>query len=515
MLREIRAGAPPVLNGQPVEFLAMRANIAGATTSPATATTAATTPEAAEEAVLVPMVDIPSNTGRFFPIRTPVHRALVFASGFQGAMRVCAVPMTGPTDEGYGAVSAAVDLPGFVPRVARGGGGPLPFVHVDLDLAEQALARFRLGPQHALEYERLWAQSNMAALQSWLKASVLTPPGVTGPAVRKLVRTLLANTLARVAAEETAAEERRKMQATTSSSASSSASSPAAPAHDVSRALEEWAQRAHAELQDQLDAAFTGRQWRMLRWWKLFWRVDDVAALSQDMLAARFLPTAERELVYLAGRIEQARGSAPAYPQPVATTTVGAASTTAPSSPESVKATTTTTAAAAAVAAPTTTTTITPANAPKWPQHISFTRNYLSTSTIPALQALAQRLVAESYSAAAASASVGALAWATWSPYEAGAAAALGLAWAARRMQRRWDDARSFWEGEVREEGRKTLRAAEASVAEVVAQEGGKQGVGGGAGARAREGVEELEDDTRAKVREIVSRARRALRMMR
>ena len=55
MLREIRVGAPPVLNGQPVEFLAMRANIAGATTSPATATTAATTPEAAEEAVLVPM----------------------------------------------------------------------------------------------------------------------------------------------------------------------------------------------------------------------------------------------------------------------------------------------------------------------------------------------------------------------------------------------------------------------------------------------------------------------------
>ena len=42
--------------------------------------------------------------------------------------------------------------------------------------------------------------------------------------------------------------------------------------------------------------------------------------------------------------------------------------------------------------------------------------------------------------------------------YEAGAFAALGIIWSLRRMQKKWEAARSFWENEVREEGKKAVR---------------------------------------------------------
>ena len=48
--------------------------------------------------------------------------------------------------------------------------------------------------------------------------------------------------------------------------------------------------------------------------------------------------------------------------------------------------------------------------------------------------------------------------------YEAGAVAAFGLVWSLRRMQKKWETARKFWEGEVREEGRKAVRAVEGVV---------------------------------------------------
>ncbi|CRK18818.1 hypothetical protein BN1723_011705, partial [Verticillium longisporum] len=50
----------------------------------------------------------------------------------------------------------------------------------------------------------------------------------------------------------------------------------------------------------------------------------------------------------------------------------------------------------------------------------------------------------------------------------AGAVAALGIVWSLRRLQTKWETAREFWEGDVREEGRKAVRGAEASIADVL-----------------------------------------------
>jgi hypothetical protein len=105
----------------------------------------------------------------------------------------------------------------------------------------------------------------------------------------------------------------------------------------------------------------------------------------------------------------------------------------------------------------------------KWPTHISFTRNYLQGRTVPALQALAQKLVLQSAGSAALSTALAGLTYlSAFGAYESGAIAALGLVWSLRRLQLKWETARDFWQEEVREEGRKSIRATEAGIAEVI-----------------------------------------------
>ncbi len=54
--------------------------------------------------------------------------------------------------------------------------------------------------------------------------------------------------------------------------------------------------------------------------------------------------------------------------------------------------------------------------------------------------------------------------------YEAGAIAGLGVIRSLRRLQKKWETAREYWQSEVREEGRKALRASEASMQHVLDQ---------------------------------------------
>ena len=477
----------PVLRGHEAEVLVMRANFAE---YPSGATA-----EDVEEVVLVPMVDIPADTKRTFPIRAPVHRVLLFSRGVGGVARVFAVPAV----KQGGMVSAAVDLQGYAPHADEN----VPFQWVDVPSAQKALDLFRQGPQYAIEYERLWHQSNMPGLASWMKQIVDTPTGATKPVVRQLIESVLRNTLARLALEERRHKVRNE----------SAVVPPNKGLQTISDALKHWAQAAHTELQDQLDVAFTSHEWRMLRWWKLFWRVDDVTTLTGTVLASNFLSKAERELVYLAGRMEQAAGTIPVYMQPVASGSKNAATTLAQDSAAVPSSETLSTLADSATssAISSATSSITPSavstSTPsllKWPFHISHTRTYLATTTVPALHALAQRLVLEAYATSSAAAAVAGLVWTSWSLYEAGAAAALGLVWAARRMQRRWDGARTFWEAEVREEGRKALRGVERSVLEKVDELEARENIRG-----------DLGDDEINKAKELVEKARVALERMR
>lgn len=388
-----------------------------------------------EEAVLVPGHD-----------PWPAHQALLIANGLAGAVAVSALPLS----ETHDAVKAAVNVPGVTEEQRLDAPG---VIMMDASLAAEAVRVFREGPHNALQYERLWYASNLPRLMAWLKAGAESEAsGSTKPAVRRHIVSLLQGATSSISEQEVACR-----------------SSETTPNQEqLKRRLALWSRDAHAELRDELAICFAGRRWRQLGWWKLFWRVDDVAMLTNEMISLRFLPTAEQELVYLAGRIAQtSQFQLPAYPQPVSS-----AQDTSSRSGNL-----------------------------QWPSHIAFTRRYLQHETVPALQALAQRLVLQSLGTSGVMTSLAALLYASSlasTLYEAGAVAALGIVYSLSRLQKKWDAARAFWEGDVREEGRKAIRGAEESVDSVLC--GSHDDV---------KGLEELRE-----ARELISTAEEALSRM-
>lgn len=429
LLREINVSSPG-LNGRNLEILLTETNPLADSTGGAF--------QNLEEAALVPTVDIPtSNTGRYTPVTTPVHKALLVTDGMLGAASLANIPLL----SGKGAITAAVNTPGYQPEDQSA----LPFATIDVKTASQGLDALRQSVDRGFEYEKLWFKSNMPSVTTWLKSGVTKGgEGVTKDAVRESIASVLLNTHARIQHEEA-----RRM-----SSKLSAQTSTAIPT--LNAALAEWAEKSHAELQEQLDKAFTGRRWRKLNWWKLFWRVDDVGVLSSEMLSQRFLPGAERNVIFLAGKIEgsgvvgqDARSKTP-YSLPTIASTAKQAEAAADPTPE-----------------------LTPAKdsppGTKWPAHITFTRNYLQSETVPALQALAQSLVFQSAGFSTLTTSLGALMYlSTFGASESGAVAALGIVWSLRRLQKKWETAREYWQSEVREEGRKAVRAVEISVGEAL-----------------------------------------------
>ncbi|KAF4967355.1 hypothetical protein FSARC_5078 [Fusarium sarcochroum] len=429
-----------------------------------------------EESVLVPKVGIPSAEDRVTPVTTPVHKAILVGDGFKGAVNVSAVPIA----EGEEAVLKVVDLRGVDTKQVEA-----PFETVDISTAEKSVSLFRESSRNAIEFERLWYNSNFPALTTWLKSGITSSDESTKPAVRGLIASLLNNVLARCE-QESRREIRQAYQATPI--VQDPALSP-----KLNQALGTWSQKAHAELQDELDLAFTSRRWRKLGWWQLFWRVDDVPFLTNEMLNQRFLPTAEQELVYLAGQIAEARKVDQQYPQPLSVNDNYAAK------PELKR-------LGSGELEPLVLVNPRPA-LPKWPGHIAFTRRYLQNETIPALQALAQRLVVQSLGTSGLTTSLAALLYiSSFSStiYEAGAVAALGIVWSFNRLQKKWDAARTFWEGEVREEGRKAVRGVEESIADALNSE--KQ--------QEQPTVVDEEGDKLNEVRELVAKAQEALRRM-
>lgn len=389
---------------------------------------------AEEDALFAPSVDVHIDKVRLTPIPTPVHKTILVADGFQGAVQLSsAIPTSLEGDDTFVAVA---NLEGLAKDQLDIG-----FHNVDVSQAGKAVELFRQGPENAREYERHWTASNVSPLIKWLRSGIDVSSPSTKPVVRRLIATLLQSTSAQVEAEE----------ARKTSRALAIKNLP--EAKELNEALAQWAQSAHAELQGELDLAFTGRRWRKLGWWKLYWRVDDVAMLTNEMLSQRFLPTAEQELVYLTGRIAGPKGEHHEYTQPKSVRDDGThidQSLTKLGSGEIATAS---------------------SGLPKWPGHIAFTRRYLQNETVPALQALAQKLVLQSLGTSGVTTSLAALLYVSQfasTLYEAGAVAALGIVYSLGRMQKKWETARRFWEGDVREEGRKAVRGTEESIAEAL-----------------------------------------------
>jgi len=406
----------PVFNGANLEILLIRADSLAAAEH-------TEDPMAIEDAILAPTVEVAAPLQGYTPIATPVHMALLIGDGISGAAEILSTPRLEDSDT----IAAAVNFKKVSDEDMLG----CPLMKVSVAPGDEGMRLFRESVGNATEYHTLWSESNISQVGEWLKSNVLArnEAEIKNP-VRNLILSLLRN-----AGSAIQVEEARDLSIATQGRMSADA------LVRLNQGLTEWAQNTHGELQERLESAFISQSWRKLGWWKLFWRADDVGMVSSEMLALRFLPDAERAIIYLAGRVQEA-GIAEAYTaQALYPSPRLAADDTAVVAHSELK----------------------------WPTHISFTRNYLQEKTVPALQALAQKLVLQTTSGVAMSTALAGLTYlSAVGAYESGAIAVLGIVWSLARLQKKWETARQFWEGEVREEGRKAIRATEASIVEAL-----------------------------------------------
>lgn len=427
--------------------------------------------ESSIESLLVPKLHATSARG--LPVPYPVHKTLVLGEGIDSAIAFGRFSADG-LDETENMVKVAVDLP--VPSTESKPDPHAESAPINIAVGAKALDSFRESIKNSTVYERGWFQSGLPALSQWLVQDLQTSHAIKPP-----MKTLIASVADDVEANITKADAARLQKL---------ASVPTD--QDVTASivghLENWAEKSHTELRDQLDDAFAAKNWYKLAWWKLLWRVDDVTMISSELLERRWLVSAEKDSIYLAGRMNQA-GFPDEIQRPVAA-----------SIPE-----VTTLDTAPTAENPRTDLSTNVRKPIPWNEQISSARIELINDTVPPLQALAQRLILQTFSTTSISSAASALLYASvssFSVFEASAVAALGFTFSLRRMQKLWEGGREAWQSTVREEGRRTLKSTEESVRHIISNGGNK-------------GVAEDEDvvDRRA-AREAVKKVREALERM-
>lgn len=335
---------------------------------------------------------------------------------------------------------------------------------INLGLAESAINSIRQSSEHGLKYEHGWFDSGLAGVSAWLFAGSDGTAGGGGlkPGFRQLVETLCDNAERAIAQQEAAESQHQAKMAI-----------PIVTRDSFNQDIALWAEFAHTELRNQLDIWFSNRSWKKMAWWHLFWRVDDISSITSDVLQRAWLVEAEKGMIWLFARLEQAglidpetRIRRPAAKVELPQIRTGAfpglplipglvpepATDRRPDVPR-----------------------IEPIPRP-WPQGVSRARNSLSVTTVRPLQALAQRLLLEAVSTTVLTSSLSALVYISLSSpslYEAGTIAALGFVYSLHRLQGRWGLAKDTWEKSVREEGVRVLRDIETDMRTMV-KEGGK-----------------------------------------
>ena len=440
---------------------------------------------------LIPGLEVASSAAaRYSVIRHPVHKALIYGEGLRNLAT-------------YGNIVSAQNeekdmVKGTINRAwtnLQSAYDPDTVVPINVECAEAAIRTFRESLTNSVEYEHAWFDSGLPPLSGWFFEGTIS--AAFKPTVRRLIASLLSDTENRILAEE--AERLQQLK---------SSEIPSSTRSNLSRLLSAWSENAHTELRDQLDLAFDSHAWRKLAWWKLLWRVDDVAMLAAEILNRSWLVSAEKELIWIAGRVVQAglhevqqSGSprvesgqkADREPLQMHQAAIFSASVPEPF----VKSLFPT----AAVLEPELSLT---ANRKPYPQTIAQARQVLSVTTTPSLQAVAQGLLAGSLSLTFLTSSISALMYlsiSTTSIYESGTIAALGLVYSLRRLQKRWEEVRASWKQGLREQGRLVLRMLEKHWKDII-EEGGRQP------------VDKINLEERSKAREAVAKVRSVLDAM-
>jgi len=438
--------------------------------------------ESSNDAVLVPKLEATSARG--LPVPYPVHKTLILGENLDSAIAYGKFSSDSAGTEDM--VKVAIDL--SAPVNDAGHSEQSVSTAVNIAIGTKGLDALRASIANSSVYEKNWFASGLPVLSKWLTSS-LQPDSLIKPAHITLISSLLDDIEANITKEEA---QRLSLLASTMTQEQLSS--------EIIGYLEQWAEKSHRELRDSLDEAFASKNWRKLAWWKLFWRVDDIGMILEEVLERRWLVSAEKDGVYLAGRMKQA-----GFPDelrhpptlPVSTPEPEAIETEATPAPATEPLQTTD---------PQPTDLSTDVKLPlPWPSLIPSARSALLASSLPPLQALAQRLILTTLSTTSLSSALSALLYisvSTVSLFEASAIAALGLMFSLRSMQKKWEGMREAWMREVREEGRQVLKSTEGVVMRIIGLKSGK-------GEILDEGVEE-----RRRAKESVERVREVLEML-
>ena len=430
---------------------------------------------------LVPSLDIVNSpSGRPGTVTYPVHKVLMYEEGLRSLASFAIIDLHADRRQSDQMFKGVIDWSWSISQ--QGLMRDQPVSPINLAMAETAIDVFRQSLNKSMEYEHMWFDAGMPGITSWLSEGTDIPQGAVKPAIRRLIQTVCVNSADAIEREE--AFELAKEKAKTVSELTKKI---------IDQGISIWAENAHTELRDRLNLAFHSKSWRKTKWWKLFWRVDDVGYIASDILQRAWLVDAEKEMIWICGRIyqsgllvppklrstpipdpdevEEKLGQIPRIPVKAILPKKLSSDFTEP-----------------------------PPVFHPWPQDIFNARSALSRLTVPPLQAIAQNLLLQTIATNVLTSSLSVLLYisiSATSPYEAGAIAALGLVYSLRRLQKRWETARTEWQMQLREDGRTLLRSVEEGARKDV-QDGGKPEVNRiGAEARrtAREAVTKVRRD--------------------
>lgn len=420
-----------------------------------------------EETILVPPLTTPTSAGgRVGFVRYPVHKALVVAEGITGAVAYGRLPRS--LDKST-LVNAALSLPLRSSTGATSAEQATTDNVIDIDLASHALALFRASTANGAQFSEEWQTSRMPGLSEWIAGPPQRDSSDMRTAVRKLLDSVLLNASSAIERSETE-----------QTSAAASATVPDDKRSDLNRAIVQWSEEAHSDLQLNLTAALSSPTWRRTAWWRLLWRIDDVSVSAGDILRLSWLTEAEQNLAFLSGRIAQAGLATPdELKEPGTGGRVVAAGVEAeveswePKQAQIMS-------PADLLQAPTLLARVQQQSGinalfdPPWPQTIHLSRQQMLHTTVPRFHRTAQSLLLSTLSTIGGTAALGAwLCVATADLSAGGAVAALGAVWSLRRLQRRWSQERDTFAAALREDGRKVLAEVESQLRTIV-QAGGR-----------------------------------------
>ena len=440
--------------------------------------------------LLVPYVDIPNSAGgRTSTVTYPVHKSLVYSGNLETAVESGLASIL-RRSEGDSAPMVKTVIDGPWNNVLSTTGQTTSTNPINLSLAEVGIEKFRKSLENSIDFEHAWFDGGMPSIASWLVDGSNAPEGTLKASIYDLADLVTKEGLVSIHLEESL--KLREVDA---------ASITTADRDVLNQGASIWAENAHNELRDRLDGAFVSKSWAKTRWWKLLWRIDEVEYITTDIVRRAWLVDAEKEMIWMSGRVHQSGLLGPPKlrpppqkldPEDEVTGILGR--------PTSVSVTDLVDNATPFDSSHYSDITFKP-----WPQDIHLARLALARTTIPPMQALGQKLLLQAVSVSFLTSALSVLTYVSVSAasvFEAGAIAALGLAFSLRRLQKRWEGARSVWQATLREQGKDVLRRAEGQLREVI-RDGG------------RVGMDEAETEQRRAAKKAIDDVRLALKELR